>query len=225
MHLPFSRSTLLWYVVPILAFFAAALLFFGTSFDYANVHTERFGIAPAPNTALQLKPGERYAYSYNISGIMLASSYQVVGMSGSCMLVRGVISSANGSASASACIYPSNGTALSENNTLDFFQDWMLSLSENWSWSAGMRIVYPKPIDLQDVTITKYVVLAREKKFGHDAFKISASTTRTVQNTTTESSGHLLWVDSEKRVLLAIESKDGALSGRITAAPFDLAQD
>ncbi|MFA6035689.1 MAG: hypothetical protein WC759_01910 [Candidatus Micrarchaeia archaeon] len=225
MRFPLSRSTILWYIVPIFAFFAAALLFFGTSFDYKQVHTERFGIAPAPNTPLQLKPGERYAYAYNISGIMLASSYQVVGLSGNCMLVRGIISSANGSASASACVYPSNGTAVNENNTLDFFQDWMLSLSENWSWSAGMRIVYPKPIDLQDVTITKYAVLAKEKKFGRDAFKISASTQRTVQNATTESSGHLLWVDSEKRVLLAIESKDGALSGRIASAPFDLVQD
>jgi len=220
-----SRSTVLWYVVPIAAFFIAALLFFGTSFDYTKVRSERFGVAPPPNTPLQLKAGESYAYAYNISGVLLTSTYQVAGMAGSCMLVRGTVATANGSASASACLYLSNGSALNENNTLDFFQDWMLSLSDNWTWQSGMRIIYPKPVDFEDITTTSYSVAGTEKKFGRDSFRILASTRRVMQNQTIESFSHVMWVDSEKRVLLAIESEEGGFSGRITSAPFELARE
>jgi len=215
-----SRSTLLWYVVPILLFFLLSLAFFLRPIDLSKTTLEHDSDPLTPNVQLQLSAGEVYAYESNLSGSLSNTIYSVAGLAGGCMAVRAEVSNQEIRASSDFCIDVRTGEIRNSDVPPDFFQPWMLSLDEGFSWTSRTRIVYPPPIELEDVTNLSISVEGLGLFRGRPSFKVRALTLRTIDGKQAAKLEHVLWIDSEKRVLLG--SSSSLLEVRLVSAPFDL---
>jgi len=215
MHI--SRSTFLWYGIPILAFFLITLIFFSQPFDLSKIEQERTVDPLTPNTVLQLNAGETYVYLYNLSGILSNVTYMVLDLSETCTRVRVIVAGPDAPSSFDLCLNPQTGLADSA-LAPDFSLPWMLSLEEDFTWRATTRIIYPDPVELIDVTELTLTVLGEETYFGRRAFKVRERTVRTIDGEPEASLDHILWVDYEKRILLGSESI--MFSIHLLSAPF-----
>ena len=215
-----TKSTILWYVVPILLFFAIVLLFFTKPIDLTKTTMNYSAGKLVSNTPLQLAAGEAYKYEYNISGQLANITYEVVGPAGSCMQVRATATGAEDSASTALCIGLLTGDLGQNPLAGDFFQPWMLSAAEGFSWSSTTRIVYPEPIELDDSSTHTVFVITTEAFRGRQAFRVRSTSVRTINGERSGSLESILWVDKQKRVLLGAESELFTIS--LISAPFPL---
>ena len=215
-----SKSTILWYVVPILLFFAIVLLFFTKPVDLTKTQFNRTAEPLTPNIQLQLSTGEVYAYEYNISGVQANITYTVLSPLGDCMVVRAEAVADNNLASSTVCLNFATGELRVNELATDFSQPWMLSLSDNFSWHATNRILYPPPIEFDDVTVNSVTVLGRATFRGRPAFKVRSVSVRTINGEQASRLESDLWVDEQKRVLLGSESKLFMIT--LVSAPFPL---
>ncbi|VVC03327.1 Uncharacterised protein [Candidatus Burarchaeum australiense] len=221
MALHISRSTILWYVVPILAFFIIVIAFFSTPLDLSKVSLNYTARPLSPNVQLQLLPGETYVYEYDLGGKPSNATYSVLGLAGNCMRVSATATGEDAPEAASICIDLRTGQAQDSGLTVDFFQPWMLSLHDNFSWGSASRIVYPKPVEMEDVTNVTVTVVGRGTFRGRDAFKVRATSVRVINGAASDSLEFMLWVDAQKRVLLASDSPPFHI--KLVSAPFELA--
>ncbi|MDO8340125.1 MAG: hypothetical protein Q7T16_05725 [Candidatus Burarchaeum sp.] len=218
MHI--SKTTLLWYIVPIVLFFAVVLLFFTKPVDITKT-TLNFSAEPlSPNVGLQLMPGEKYIYEYKLSGVQANITYTVLGLFGDCMGVRADAAAVEAAASSSVCINMETGAVRANELATDFFQPWMLSLSDNFSWRSTSRITYPPPIEFDDATLRTISALGREEFRGRPAFKVRSVSMRVINGETANILEADMWVDEEKRVLLGSESELFTIV--LISAPFPL---
>lgn len=221
MKLSLSRDAFLWYVLPIIAFFAIALIFFSQPVDLSQAKLERFSSPLAPEVPLQIHEGESYAYTYLLGNATIRGTYSAVAVFNGCMVVQGSAVFEGQPVQVDSCIYVSNGSFLEGTQPVDFFQPWMLSLKPGFQWSEGARITYGSA-GIEDVTTTTYTVIAQEPHLGRRAYRVSAVSERIFQGSSLGRAERVMWVDEEKRVLL--ESQAEGFSVRLTAAPFTIAE-
>ncbi|MEM2963478.1 MAG: hypothetical protein QXW70_00380 [Candidatus Anstonellales archaeon] len=196
-------------------FFAGAftvfflLVFIYFSFVSPPKITSNFESVPLSEvTSLQLTGGESYSYLQRSAGKTIVFNYTVKGSFG-CLLVDLHIQNL----SFNVGCFDKKGRNLAQNQTfLDYvmFDRWMLSVKPGWSWSRNLtsRI---EPLGLRSLTHYTYNYVNEEKKFGRNAYKVKVSVNP-------GDNDYLLWIDSQKRVLLAMEGKN--LSVEILSSDF-----
>ncbi|RLG19980.1 hypothetical protein DRN67_01220 [Candidatus Micrarchaeota archaeon] len=214
-----SRSTLIWYIVPILLFFIIAFAFFSQPIDLSQTKLETEEDPLTPNVQLQLLPGEVYRYEYNLSGELSNVTYSVMGLSNDCMNVHADASNSELQAETDLCVYVSTGQVKNSSLSLDISQPWMLALEEGFVWNSETRIIYPDPVELEDITRLTIQFLGVETYRGREAFKVRASTERIITGSAPATIEHILWVDKQKRVLLGSEA--AVFKIRLLSAPFE----
>jgi len=162
------------------------------------------------NAALNLSPGEVYAYNYSLAGGSALVSFEVGNRFGNCVIVRSSPGGMEG------CI-AGNGTLLYGNLPRGFFEEWMLALAENWSWEVReeREIAW---LGLSETQLTRYVVTEVGERKGRRAFHVVVSVSYISSNATFQESE--AWVDAEKRVLMELDS--GALKIELIQAPFPI---
>ncbi len=207
-------------MVPIIVFFAVVLLFFTKPVDITTTTLNNTADSLTPNVRLQLLPGEKYGYTYKMSGVEANITYTMIGLVGDCVGVRADASAAQEFASSTVCINMETGEVRANELSADFFQPWMLSLRDGFSWNSTSRITYPPPLEFNDATLRTVSVLGREDFRGRPAFKVRSISTRIINGQTANVLEADLWVDEEKRVLLGSESK--LFTIELISAPFPL---
>jgi hypothetical protein len=175
------------------------------------------------NAELQLAPGEAYDYNYSSGNSSQVVYFSVGDWFGKCLRIGAVMKQAG--ATGEACI-AKNGSVfygvlhspqgdLNWTN-MDFFQEWMLALSENWTWSVVVERDIPK-IGLAGKEEIKYSCIGAEKKFGRNAFHVRAESLTGLSG---PSAAIDYWVDAEKRILLEMNSSSAGVV--LASAPFPL---
>jgi len=203
-----------------LLFFAIVLLFFTKPVDITKTTLNYTAEPLSPNMRLQLMPGEKYIYAYKLSGVQANITYAVLSLLGDCMGVRAEAISGEELVASTVCINMETGEVRANELATDFFQPWMLSLRDNFSWHSTSRINYPPPIEFDDATLRTVSALGREEFRGRPAFKVRSISTRMINGETANILEADMWVDEEKRVLLGSESKIFTIE--LVSAPFPL---
>ncbi len=154
-----------------------------------------------PTSAFQLKEGETYTYFQKSAGKKTNITYEVSSGFG-CLPV--VLSAQN--LSMQVGCFNKKGQNIADSQAFTegaIFEEWMLSLRGGWSWSRNITS-YLEPIGIKSVVHYKYEVLSREQKFERDAYNVNVLVMP-------ENRTYSLWIDAQKRVLLAMENGNSSI--------------
>ncbi len=207
----------------IVVIFSCAVFFY--PLDLSFKQEER--TEPLVKTAsLQLTPGEKYAYAYTFANNSFTTQYDVIRTIGGCTLVSST--SSNISARVEACIKPDGtlyyakvvGEGKEFNLTaLDFFQEWMLALNENWAWSREI-IQKNEQLAMNQSTKFDFKVTGVKEFKGRKAFTVQVTTSSIINGEKQSGSTQEWVVDYEKRILLSSQIYGGNIE--LVEAPFAL---
>ncbi len=227
--LNFSKTT--WFMLLIALAFFIFVLYVMTKPIPPPINTSYMGPL-VPVTGLKLAPGEKYVYELfdqSLGKVRLNST--VKERAQGCIVVE---ADSNG-VTVPFCLDELTGEPKVQQGpdqqapgqqagiVPQFTQPWMLALTENWTWGNGMNTTVEWMGSVESIeSSSTYRVAAIGKVKGRMAFKVIIdSTVRRVSNGKgfpAENWTQVVWVDSEKRVLLYA----GLLNGHIelVEAPF-----
>jgi len=234
MRLSPSRSTLLWYGVPIGIFlFALLYVFLTTRVDLSSPTIASSSSFPLiPKLPLQLAAGEKYSYSYSFFGEPATSTYTITALQPPCAYVEGSFTSNFTNFNVRACIDMNNGSVRSlrvldesgkqqqANGTLEFVQPFMLALDENWRWHQNTSVVFDARLGIGENDVATYESGLLTAYRGRRAFNVTVTSERYVRGSLLARTTQTLYVDQEKRVLLLADSPEVRIE--LVSAPFNL---
>lgn len=180
------------------------------------------------NKTLQLFEGENYTYDYYLAE-KTTVVYSVYGRQDNCTPVTGRRKDSDLSVF-SGCVDDEGkvvrGVVVADKTIinvtgLDFFQQWMLALTENWSWVSEIRYENPA-VGLKDIQRVEYKVVGEQTVLGRDAYLVFVNAT-TGDGDPVLGLNRLCFIDKEKRVILRSEFEWGTM--RLIEAPFELRSD
>ena len=185
-----------------------------------------------PNVPLQLKQGEEYTYSeiyhYENASQPVQTTFRVLG-GRDCVLVKGKLANQS-AAEISGCLDPVTGKTekivLTQgeetrelNGTLGFFQPWMLSIEENWTWQMNVSKKIEN-VGVLETEVWDYAEIGEEKVKGRDTYKVELNVTGIAGNKVIDFVRQVIWVDKEKRIIVKAESDISETE--LVSAPFPL---
>ncbi len=180
-----------------------------------------------PLTGLKMVSGENYVYSWSDPQLGEVRIENKVGnLAGECLLVT----TESNNATIPFCLDGKTGEPIDpsrQGQTLNvspqFFQSWMLALTDGWTWRASVNTTVEWLGSSETIeSASNYRVAARGTVKGREAFKVLIETSMArISNEKrypSETATQVVWVDAEKRVLLYAGSEEGHLE--LMEAPF-----
>ncbi|MEM3030215.1 MAG: hypothetical protein QXH27_00630 [Candidatus Micrarchaeia archaeon] len=164
-----------------------------------------------PNAALNLSPGERFAYNFSFGRESALAEFSVESAFENCLVVKTTPADGEGCLAA-------NGSLLWGNLSGGFFEEWMLALAPNWSWRVRVRNEIAG-LGLAEERVVTYAVSEVADRKGRRAFHILVSSSPAAANASVQEAE--VWVDAEKRILLEMNAR--GLRTELVSAPFPLA--
>lgn len=196
----------------ILSIFFFFFLVFIISYDFSNKFNSSIEESPLIlNSRLSLTPSEKYVYEISFGdGKNKTLIFYDIYNKPNCEGV--VISEVAEFNKNEICVLPNGSVqgSIPENSIFLIFSQWMLAVSENFSYSVNYTY-YNSYLPTKVTFRSNITYLGKEKFLGREAFKLRENS-NFINGT--------LYVDQEKRILLGLTSE--FISVRLLKAPFEI---